>query len=85
LLPASTGAFLLLFANAFAAYATANVLTSGTLPLIPIQIGTLVAGNVVADQTNVGYAMGLEMILVVGVAMAGYVILDRRVSRWKKK
>jgi putative spermidine/putrescine transport system permease protein len=40
---------------------------------------------VVADQTNVGYAMGLEMILVVGVAMAGYVILDRRVSRWKKK
>jgi putative spermidine/putrescine transport system permease protein len=75
----------LLFANAFAAYATANVLTSGTLPLIPIQIGTLVAGNVVADQTNVGYAMGLEMILVVGVAMAGYVILDRRVSRWKKK
>jgi putative spermidine/putrescine transport system permease protein len=61
------------------------VLTSGTLPLIPIQIGTLVAGNVVADQTNVGYAMGLEMILVVGVAMAGYVILDRRVSRWKKK
>jgi putative spermidine/putrescine transport system permease protein len=85
LLPAATGAFLLLFANAFAAYATANVLTSGTLPLIPIQIGTLVAGNVVADQTNVGYAMGLEMILVVGVAMAGYVILDRRVSRWKKK
>ena len=60
LTPAFTGAFLLLFANAFAAYATANVLTSGTLPLLPIQIGSLVNGNVVnqikVDQDTKAYA-----------------------------
>ena len=85
LTPAFTGAFLLLFANAFAAYATANVLTSGTLPLLPIQIGSLVNGNVVADQTNVGMAMGLEMIIVVAVTMGGYIYLDRKTSRWRKR
>lgn len=85
LVPAITGAFLLLFANAFAAYATANVLTSGTLPLLPVQIGSLVNGNVIADQTNVGMAMGLEMIIVVAIAMAGYTYLDRRTSKWRKK
>ena len=85
LTPAFTGAFLLLFANAFAAYATANVLTSGTLPLLPIQIGSLVNGNVVADQVNVGMAMGLEMIIVVSVTMGGYIYLDRRTSKWRKR
>mgnify|MGYP002640430666 CR=1 FL=1 len=85
LTPAFTGAFLLLFANAFAAYATANVLTSGTLPLLPIQIGSLVNGNVVADQMNVGMAMGLEMIIVVSITMGGYVFLDRRTSKWRKR
>ena len=85
LTPAFTGAFLLLFANAFAAYATANVLTSGTLPLLPIQIGSLVNGNVVADQVNVGMAMGLEMIIVVAVTMGGYIYLDRKTSRWRKR
>ena len=85
LTPAFTGAFLLLFANAFAAYATANVLTSGTLPLLPIQIGSLVNGNVVADQVNVGMAMGLEMIIVVSLAMGGYIYLDRRTSKWRKR
>lgn len=84
LVPAVSGAFLLLFANAFAAYATANVLTSGTLPLLPVQIGSLVNGNVIADQSNVGMAMGLEMIVVVAIAMTGYIILDRRTSKWRK-
>jgi len=84
LVPAVSGAFLLLFANAFAAYATANVLTSGTLPLLPVQIGSLVNGNVIADQSNVGMAMGLEMIIVVAIAMTGYTVLDRKTSKWRK-
>lgn len=85
LFPAFSGAYLLLFANAFAAYATASVLTSGTVPLLPIQIGSLVNGNVVADEGNVGMAMGLEMIIVVAIAMTGYVWLDRKTSRWRKR
>ncbi|MFM8212165.1 MAG: ABC transporter permease [Actinomycetes bacterium] len=85
LTPAFLGAFLLLFSNAFAAYATAEVLTSGSIPLLPLQIGSLVAGNVFADEQNIGMAMGLEMIVVVAIAMSGYAYLDRKTSKWKKK
>ena len=85
LTPSFLGAFLLLFANAFAAYATANVLTSGSIPLLPLQIGSLVAGNVFADEQNIGMAMGLEMIVVVAIAMSGYAYLDRKTSKWRKK
>jgi len=84
LTPAYLGAFLLLFANAFAAYATANVLTVGTVALLPIQIGSNLQGDVVADQTNVGMAMGLEMIVIVAIAMSIYVYLDRKTSKWRK-
>jgi len=85
LFPPVLGSFFLLFASAFAAYATANVLTQGTIPLLPLQVGTLVSGDVVADQSNVGYAMGFEMIVVVALAMTLYTYLDKRASRWRKK
>lgn len=82
LLPPFTGALLLLFANSFAAYATAAALTSGTIPLVPLQIGSLVSGNVIADEANLGYALGLGMILIIAVVMTGYVILQRRTAKW---
>jgi putative spermidine/putrescine transport system permease protein len=85
LIPPVLGSFFLLFASAFAAYATANVLTQGTIPLLPLQVGTLVSGDVVADQSNVGYAMGFEMIVVVAIAMTLYIYLDKRASKWRKK
>lgn len=85
LFPPVLGSFFLLFASAFAAYATANVLTQGTIPLLPLQVGTLVSGDVVADQSNVGYAMGFEMIVVVAIAMSLYTYLDKKASRWRKR
>ncbi len=85
LTPPVLGSFFLLFASAFAAYATANVLTQGTIPLLPLQVGTLVSGDVVADQSNVGYAMGFEMIVIVALAMTLYTYLDRRATKWRKK
>ena len=39
LMPSLLGAFILLFGNAFAAYATAYSLTSGTVNIVPILIG----------------------------------------------
>lgn len=59
LTPAFIGGVVLLFANAFAAYATAQVLTSGSVNLVPIQIGFFVQGNVFAGQSQVGYALAL--------------------------
>ncbi|HEX4215755.1 MAG TPA: ABC transporter permease, partial [Candidatus Dormibacteraeota bacterium] len=82
ILPSFLGAVLLLFGSALSAYATAEALTSGSIPLTSIQIGSFLNGNVVAGQTNVGKALGLGMVIVVGVAMAFYVLLQRRASRW---
>jgi len=82
LLPPFMASLLLLFANAFSAYATAYALTSGVVPLVPIQIGSLVSGNVVADQQNLGKALGLGMIVVVAIVMAIYNWMQRRTSRW---
>jgi putative spermidine/putrescine transport system permease protein len=82
LAPAFIGGVVLLFANAFAAYATAQVLTSGSVNLVPIQIGYFVQGNVFAGQSQVGYALALGMIVVVSLALAVNIALQRRVSRW---
>jgi putative spermidine/putrescine transport system permease protein len=82
LAPSLLGAFLLLFGSAFAAYATAWALTSGTVPLVPIKIGALVSGNVIAGGENLGKALGFEMIVIIVVVMAGYILLSRRAARW---
>lgn len=82
LLPPFLGALLLLFTNAFAAYATAYALTTGTIPLVPLQIGSLLSGNVLANQQNLGKALGLGMIVVVAVLLGGYALLQRRTARW---
>ena len=82
LTPAFIGGVVLLFANAFAAYATAQVLTTGSVNLVPIQIGFFVQGNVFAGQSQVGYALALGMIVVVSIALAINIVLQRRVARW---
>jgi putative spermidine/putrescine transport system permease protein len=82
LAPALAGATLVLFGNAFAAYATALALTSGTIPLVPTAIASALSGNVLANQQNVGLALGFDMVIVIGVVMVAYLWLQRRASRW---
>ena len=84
LTPSFIGSFFLLFAGAFSAYATARALTVGTVPLVPIIIGTLVDGNVIADQANLGDALAVGMILVAGVSMIGYVFAQRTAAKWRQ-
>ena len=84
LLPSFFGAFFLLFAGGFSAYATARALTVGTVPLVPIIIGTLVDGNVVSDQQNLGDALAVGMIIVAGVAMIGYVWAQKSAAKWRQ-
>ena len=64
LLPSVLGGMLLLFGSGFAAYATADTLTAGTVTLAPIQIGAYLNGNVIAGEENVGYAIGFGMLVV---------------------
>jgi len=82
LAPSFLGAVLLLFTNAFSAYATAAVLVSQGSPILPLQIGGALSSEVILGQENVGKAMALAMVVVVAVVMSLYVVLDRRTSRW---
>jgi putative spermidine/putrescine transport system permease protein len=82
LMPSVLGCMLLLFGSAFSAYATAAALTSGTIPLTAIQIGSFLNGNVLAGEQNVGMALGLGMVLIIAVLMVFYALLQRRAARW---
>jgi putative spermidine/putrescine transport system permease protein len=85
LLPSFVGAMLLLFTNAFSAYATAKALISQGTPLLPLQIAGTMSSEVILGQENVGKAMALAMIVVVALVMTAYVFLDRRASRWMQR
>lgn len=82
LTPAFLGSALLLFANAFAAYATAAALVSQGSPIVPLLIRAALTSEVVLGQSSFAYALALEMILVVAIVMAAYHVLVRRTARW---
>ncbi len=82
LAPSFLGALLLLFTNAFSAYATAAALVSQGSPLITLQIASQFQSEVVLGQENVGKALALGMIIVVSIVMAMYALIQRRASRW---
>lgn len=82
LTPAFLGSTLLLFANAFAAYATAAALVSQGSPIVPLLIRAALTSEVVLGQSGFAYALALEMIAVVAVVMAAYDRLLRRTARW---
>jgi len=82
LMPSFLSCLMLLFGSALSAYATAEALTGGTIALVPIQIGTVLNGNVVAGQVNVGKALSLGLVLIIGVLMVLYVMLQRRAAKW---
>ena len=70
LLPSFLGGTLLLFANAFSAYATAKALISQGSPIVPLQIGAALTSEVVLGQDNIGKAMALGMVVIVAVVHA---------------
>lgn len=82
LFPSFIGATLLLFANAFSAYATAAALISQGSPIVPLQIRGALTSEVILGQANLGKAMALGMIAVVAVVMSLYALLQRRAAKW---
>jgi putative spermidine/putrescine transport system permease protein len=83
LLPSLLAAFILLFGNAFGAYATAYALTGGLINLVPILIGAQVKGNVLHDP-NLGYALAFGMVIVMTISILAYSWLQKISSRWVK-
>jgi len=83
LLPSILGAMILLFGNAFGAYATAYALTGGTLPIVTIQIGAQIRGDVLHNP-GLGYAMAIGMVFIMTISLIGYSLLQGRTERWLK-
>ncbi|WP_295537101.1 ABC transporter permease subunit [uncultured Thioclava sp.] len=83
LAPSVLGCFLLLFANAFGTLATIYALTSANFPVVPIVLFQQIRGNVLYNP-NLGYALAVGMILIMGLTNTLYFILRRRAERWQK-
>lgn len=81
LAPSFLAALIMLFGNAFGAYATAYSLTGGMLNLVPILIGAQLRGDVLHDP-QLGYALSLGMVAVMVLTALAHGLLQRRVSRW---
>ena len=82
--PSLLGGFLLLFANAFSAYATAFALSSGGTRLVSVQIRFFLQGNTITGKSNLGYALAAWMIIVMIVAMSGFLALRRVSEKWRR-
>lgn len=83
LLPTILGTTILLFGNAFGAYATAYAFSGSFINLVPILIGAQMQGDVLYNP-NLGYALALGMVLIMAVTMVGYALMQRRAARWSR-
>jgi putative spermidine/putrescine transport system permease protein len=82
LAPPVLGATMLLFASAFAAYATARALVGSSVPLVTLQIADSLSSNVVIGAENLGKALALGMVVLIGLVMVFYSWVQRRAQRW---
>ena len=82
LAPSFLGCTLLLFANAFSAYATAQALISQGSVVVPLAISNLLTSETGRNQPGLAQALALVMILVVLAVVVLYGLLQRRTSRW---
>jgi putative spermidine/putrescine transport system permease protein len=81
LAPTLLGTAVLLFGNAFGAYATAYAFTGSFLNLVTIVIGAQIQGDVLYNP-GLGNAMALGMIVIMSMVMSIYIWSQRRAARW---
>jgi len=83
LAPAALGGALLLFVNAFTAYATAYVLNpSGAL--VPLQIRFVLQGNVISGEQDLGNAIVAWVLVLLLASLVAMTLLQRRTLMWTK-
>jgi putative spermidine/putrescine transport system permease protein len=81
LAPSILGGFLLLFANAFSAFATTYALNT-RYNLVPIKISFFLQGDI-AGRSPLPFALATWMVIIMAIAMGGYLLLRRRAERWR--
>ena len=83
LMPTFLGSMILLFGNAFGAYATAFAFAGSALNLVPIVIGGQIQGDVLFNP-GLGNALALGMILIMSLSLLGYSQMMKRAARWTR-
>ncbi len=84
LTPSILGAGILLFGNSFGAQATAYQLSGGTIQLATLVITAQMSGDVLFNP-GLGYAMAMGMVIIMGICIAAYSVLQRRAERWLRR
>jgi len=84
LTPSLIAGLVLLFANAFGAYATAYTLTGSNLSLATIQIAFTITGEVRHDP-GVGLAMAVISLIIMSSCIAIYQFATGKSRRWLRK
>ncbi len=82
LAPAFLGSTLLLFANAFSAYATAAALINQGSVIASLLIANTLTSEVGLANPGIASAFALVMVVIVAVVMVLYTVLQRRTARW---
>lgn len=83
--PRFLGAWLLLFANAFSAYATAAALFAQRSILVPLMIQAALRNEQDTTLGGVAQALAVLMVVVIGLVMTAYALLQRRTARWEEE
>ena len=82
LAPSFFAGWLILFGSAFSAFATMLAIDGCTDVVLPCKIYFEMSNNVLTNSIPFGLAMGTEMIMVVGIVMILYWLVQRRAGRW---
>jgi putative spermidine/putrescine transport system permease protein len=83
LTPSILGATILLFGNAFGAQATAYQLYP-LANIVPVVIGRQLSGDVLHNP-GLGFALAMGMVVIMGITIFLYTILQRRSERWLRR
>jgi len=84
LAPSFAASYLLLFANAFSAYATAAALASQGSQIVPLRIRAALTSETILGRSNLAGALAAGMIVVMVIVMLGYATIQRRAERWRR-
>ncbi|HET8786294.1 MAG TPA: ABC transporter permease subunit [Candidatus Limnocylindrales bacterium] len=81
LTPSILGTMVLLFGNSFGAQATAYQFTGGTLNIVTLVISSQIRGDVLHNP-GLGFAAAMGMVVIMGISIGLYTVLQRRAERW---
>ena len=82
LFPTFMGGFLLLFANAFSAYATAAALISQGSQIAPLQVRAALISETGLGSDGAAGALAVGMLIIMVLVVSMYALLERKASAW---